>query len=240
MLRSTDFSNLSSKVIFFTSDIAFDQGRAVAALLAGLQETFDGQVTTLPLPPGTPGDIPRITLSSSDGTKSLEAGPERISVLFRAKHGEIETVNNQIKLTLRSRAAYEKMLRCRISRLAINLSHFFAVPDPAMVIARQFCKNELLERSDDFKGALSRTETMELHAHKRFEIREGLPVNSWVRVKSIRQEQQQGNGILVEQDINTLAERDNTANFSEAEMDVIFHEMFSESESIMELYFRGV
>ncbi|MCI0564321.1 MAG: hypothetical protein MN733_38095 [Nitrososphaera sp.] len=238
MPRSSDFSNLSSKIILFTSDIAFDQGKAVAALLAGVQKAFDGQVTTLPLPPNAPGDIPRIILVSSDGTKTLEAGPQRISVSFQAKHGQFETVDYQIKLMLQAHAAYEKVLRCRISRLAINLSRFLAVADPAMVIAHHFCREELLERTDDYKGALSRTETMELHAHKRFEIREGLPVNSWVRVKTVREGQERGDGVLIEQDINTLAERSNTSDFSRDQISEIVREMFAESSAIMELYFR--
>ena len=240
MLRSTDFSNLTSKVILFTSDIAFDQGQALAALLADLQGIFNGQITTLPLPPGAPGEIPRITLGSSDEIKSLEAGPERLSILFHAKDGKIETVDDQVNLALRSLAAYKVALKCRISRLAINVSHIFAIPNPAMVIARYFCKEKLLERRDDFKGALSRTEKMELHAHKRFDLKEGLTVNSWVRIKTLLQQQDQSTGILVEQDINTLGERANTADFSNDEIDSIIREMFSESRTIMKLYFEGV
>lgn len=239
MLRSTAFSTQSSKIILFTSDIAFDQSKAVATLLGGLHETFNGQVITLPMPPEAPGEIPRITLNSSDGTKTLEAGPARISILFRAKDGRIETIDNQIDLALRSLEAYDKGLHHRISRLAINLSHFLAMADPAMVIARHFCKDELLERRENFRGPLSRTETMELHAHKRFELREGLPVNSWVRVKTMRPPPEQPSGVIVEQDINTLRERENTAAFSKDDINEIMQKFFSESKNIMELYFKS-
>ncbi len=237
MLRSTAFSTLSSKIILFTSDVAFNQGRALTALLAGLQETFDGQVVTLPLPADAPGEIPRITLNSSDGAISLEAGPQRISILFRAKNDVIENTDGQIELALRSLEAYDKGLHHRISRLAINLSHFLAIDDPAMVIARHFCKDELLERRENFRGPLSRTETMELHAHKRFELLEDLSVNSWVRVKTVRQQQEQPRGVLVEQDINTLAERENTADFSKQNITEIIRKALSESTDILELYF---
>lgn len=237
MLRSTAFSTLSSKIILFTSDVAFNQGRALTALLAGLQQTFDGQVVTLPLPPDAPGDIPRITLNSSDGALSLEAGPQRISILFRAKNDVIETTDGQIELALRVFDAYVITLKFRISRLAINLSRFCAIDDPAMVIARHFCKDELLERRDDFRGALSRTETMELHAHKRFELLEDLSVNSWVRVKTVRQQQEQPSGVLIEQDINTLAERENTADFTKQNINEIIRKALSESTDVLELYF---
>ena len=145
MLRSTAFSTLSSKIILFTSDVAFNQGRALAALLAGLQQTFDGPVTTLPLPADAPGEIPRITLNSSDGTISLEAGPQRISILFRAKNDVIEKTDGQIELALRAFDAYSNAMKFRISRLAINLSRFSAIDDPAMVIARHFCKESPTE-----------------------------------------------------------------------------------------------
>ncbi len=237
MLRSTAFSTLSSKIILFTSDVAFNQGRALTALLADLQHTFDGQVVTLPLPADAPGEIPRITLNSSDGALSLEAGPQRLSILFRAKNDVIENTDSQIELVLRVFDAYAKALNFRISRLAINLSRFSPIDDPAMVIARHFCKDELLERRGDFKAALSRTETMELHAHKRFELLENLLVNSWVRVKTVRQQQEQPSGVLVEQDINTLAERENTANFSKQIISDIIRKSLSESTNILELYF---
>ena len=167
----------------------------------------------------------------------MEAGPQRISILFRAKNDVIENTDGQIELALRSLEAYDKGLHHRISRLAINLSHFLAIDDPAMVIARHFCKDELLERRGDFKGALSRTETMELHAHKRFVLLENISVNSWVRVKTVRQQKEQPSGVLVEQDINTLAERESTADFTKQDIDAIIRKTLSESMNILELYF---
>ena len=80
---------------------------------------------------------------------------------------------------------------------------------------------------------------MELHAHKRFEIQEDLPVNSWVRVKTLKPPPEQPSGVIVEQDINTLLERENTAAFSRDDINEIIQKFFSESKDIMELYFKS-
>jgi hypothetical protein len=87
----------------------------------------------------------------------------------------------------------------------------------------------------------NRPEAFEIHAHKRFKMGEFL-VNSWVRCKSAiaSSASEMQPIVLVEQDINTLAEDVPSKVFRKAEIEAFFAKVSTEARTILNLYFPKV
>lgn len=81
--------------------------------------------------------------------------------------------------------------------------------------------------------------SFELHGHKKY-IYRSFDVNSWVRVRSGKARPKQGISrpiVLVEQDINTLAELMESRSYSKREISTFFRHIIKEFDSILKLYF---
>jgi hypothetical protein len=122
--------------------------------------------------------------------------------------------------------------------LALVLNRFQRHDTPGRAIAAHFCRPELLSNEPNRKGPLNRPENFELHAHKSYTL-EGFSVNSWVRCKTGRIERA-GEGqpiVLVEQDINTLAERLGEERFTPESIERFHRAAAAELGQILTLYF---
>ena len=129
---------------------------------------------------------------------------------------------------------YIDAFQVRVGRLAGILNRFAKNDSPGLYLARHFCK----ERWDT--APFNRPESFELHAHKRFALGNQIQVNSWVRSKSGKlasSEKQDQSIVLVEQDINTLAEEAPSRAFSLDEIRAFFRLAASEFDAILTLYY---
>jgi len=66
---------------------------------------------------------------------------------------------------------------------------------------------------------------------------DGVSVNSWVRIKAVQLTPGQYDHVLVEQDINTLAEELTSRRFEPAQMAGWFREASRQFDTVLELYF---
>jgi len=239
MLNASRFSVQQVILHCFTSDYSFSSPTALSVLLQ-FREIFAGDVTTLPLPAQSPVEIPRIILKSAAGDKQLQAGPERLSVIHSRQQAEDLNIADALRLAARVVFESRQVLKFRVSRLAVIMTRTLPIADPAMELVRHFCKEAMIDRTTDPKGALSRTENFELHAHKKFRP-EGMDIdlNSWMRCKSGMLQSAQGAtaAVAIEQDINTLAEAAPTANFDDNQVSQIFEKLVTELHAVMVLYF---
>jgi hypothetical protein len=182
--------------------------------------------------PGIPPEIPRLNLSSSDRRWKLQAATRRLNLFW-------ERVDDQDTLPPASflralpeiiRPFLEISSDLKPTRLAYILRRFAAAETPSKDLAHYFVRPELLT------GPLNRPSDFELHAHKVYTPKGFEPVNSWIRWKTARLASNQAPGILVEQDLNTLAERPQQDGFSQDTVENFFSVASNEAESILAFY----
>jgi hypothetical protein len=87
------------------------------------------------------------------------------------------------------------------------------------------------------KGPLNRPSDFEVHAAKRFDLLEGLPINSWFRCKTALMGEQRQAIVLVEQDFNTLAEELDERDFNAEKRRQFFGRVPDEFRQVLDLYF---
>lgn len=245
MLQASEFSTQSIVFHCFTSDVPFVTAAALSVIIGKFREAFDGEITTLPIPPNAAPEVPRIIVKAANDKSELQAGPERFSIIFRRLPneplGEVD-VDEALKASLKIFSTTRKALKFRVSRIAVIATRALPIANPAMELAQHFCKPEFLERTADRKGALSRTENFELHAHKKFRSpKVNADVNSWVRCKTgmLRSVDGAQPAVVVEQDMNTPQEAMPTAKFEDQQIRQILTRLLVEQDSVLSVYFPG-
>ncbi len=127
---------------------------------------------------------------------------------------------------------YREYLQARVSRLAAVVSRHAVHEAPGLVLSRYFCRPEIT------RGPLNRPESFEIHARKSYTLAGKFKINSWVRSKTGVEPGKEGRPVvLVEQDLNTLAEDAETMSFSETEIQSFFSAATLELDAILAVYY---
>ncbi len=227
-LSSTDFSLQSIQASAFVSGGDLSPSSILRQVLQEWGDVYDGEPLSLPLPPDVPGEIPAVVLSSKDKTLSLQVARERLNLFWHQQAGAQADLA-EIYAGFAERMAWIfKKNGASPGRLAALVTRLAAIPQPGRLLAEKFCRDEWL------RGPLNRPEGFELHAHKVFSLLPNLRVNSWIRIKTAGQPYQ---NVLVEQDMNTLAEEREQRRFDKSEMASMFERAADELNKIVDLYF---
>lgn len=232
MAHAGDFSIASCQATLFTPDAEVSPTRFMTRLLAEWTGRFDAEPTVIPLPEGVPKEVPKIILESTNRQWRCEVASARMNLFWRRPQtagvgiGLPEFYQTAVPLLLQ----YRDFVACPIRRLAAVVNRYVVNDRPAEYLARHFCQERWL-------GApFNRPENFELHAHKRFQLTDGIITNSWVRSKTGKLSDTNSPIVLVEQDLNTLAEEANR-DFAEADIRRFFEGVSLEFDTILNLYF---
>ena len=232
MIQATVFRMSVIQCVIFTPHLAFRSSDILAHLLEHWKNDFDGQPLTMPIPDDAPAEIPRILLKSVDDSLRMEIARGRTSVLWnRTSEGgdpEVSVVVEKFRDILQDLTGHVNVLP---GRLALVLNRVLPIENPARKLAEHFCKDAWIA------GPLNRSENFELHALKKYRLAQQFDVNSWVRVKTGQRRTDGMRVVLVEQDINTLAEELETQQFQPQQMRDFFLAAVPECDQIFELYF---
>ena len=241
-LLAPDFAVVALRCVFFTQGIAFETNPAISALVRLEGLSLDGQIVSLPIPAEAPPQVPRLQMGTRDKSHTLEASPERFTFAWQLVSQGATPSQRFVEIAVEAFDAYRRALPCRLGRVALHVLRFATSQEPAMALARHFCKPDWLRRDEGHKGALSRCENFELHAHKRFPLKSGMMVNSWMRCKTGQLESGgvASNGVVSDQDINTLAEEAQAKNLLNEEAAEILREMLDEAGSVVNSYFPEI
>jgi hypothetical protein len=233
MLRATDFHIANFQSIIFTPDVsAFSVPKTLAAILGKYAHRYDGSVQSLPLPDDIPQEVPRVILQSKDGIYRLDVSPARVSSYWiRAdeKQAEPEDIVSSCVEVLED---YVRGMEVQVSRLALVLTRVYRTENPAELLVERFCQHEL-------QGVLfNNSENFEIHNHKRLQLKD-FSVNAWIRCKTAGWvvDNSLVSGVLVEQDLNTLAEEVEQRRFTTEEISSYFQNASMEAETTLQLYF---
>lgn len=221
----------------FTPDEEVSPARFSKKLLPAWSTRFDADPFAIPNMPGLPVEVPRLVLNSKANLWRCELATARINFYWNNPDPLTQKYPaNDIYTELRSLvsdflAAFEP----RVARLAAVVHRISANDSPGRTLATHFCAEQW------HKAPFNRPENFELHAHKRYALGSGTKVNSWVRNKTAFATRGPTTNpvILVEQDLNTLAEDAQNAAFTTQQVSAFFEAAPTEFDSILKLYYPG-
>ncbi len=231
-----DFVVVSVQTVAFLADRILSPSRIMASVLKSYADRYDGEIQALPLPPDVPAELPRVILQSADQRFRFEAGPARISSIWQYQDDDREDLSS---VTSRCR---EVLVHClgelkpRVGRLALVITRARPTEHPAQILVEQFCNSN--SQCEPF----NRSSNFEIHNHKQYTPSQSDPkltINSWVRCKTGTLTKNNSPAILVEQDLNTLAEDLERNRFDAASTTAFFDLTVQEADSILKKYFPG-
>jgi hypothetical protein len=232
MVSAADFAIQTIQVVAFASG---EMLRPSLVLLQGLQHysaIYDAEPVSLPLPEVAPEEIPSVILFSRDGSLRMDVARRVVRLSWNRVNVATQPVLEQVCSEFADRAAtlFETTERT-VGRLGVVVTRRALLDNPGQALAQRFCRDRWLQ------GPLNRPEGFELHAHKVFELSQGLPVNSWVRIKAHREADQVYRYVIVEQDINTLDEDMDHRRFDSSQLRAIATNAAREQDVVLDLYF---
>lgn len=235
MLRASAFRTHLWQAVAFTPDGGPSVARTAAELLPQWVARFDGSPIVLPQVDMLPPDVPRVQLTSADGAWRFDAGPNRIALVKTAVRGEPDAseTGDFFDEAVERFETYRTAFSVRLGRLAAIVTRAVEQDEPGIALARHFTAERW------HTAPLNRPEGFELHAHKRYTPTDLPEVNSWVRIKTgnVRRDDGPRRAIVVEQDVNTLAEAAGQANFDDTGIRVFYRAVANELDQILGLYF---
>jgi hypothetical protein len=238
MLRADSFVLGGARAVAIISPAQHvPAGRSVALVLAKFGERFNGEMQVLPLPEQAPAELPRAILQSANKAWTLTISPERIESAWtrqdEAGDNGLREVSRECSIVF---APFVIEMNFQIARLALTLSRFSHCHSPATELIDCFCN----ERSK--ADPLKRSTAFELHNYKAYRPTQtelSFDLNSWVRCKTGTAGPSKSPAVIVEQDLNTLAEPSEPLNFDIANIEGFFAAVPSEADEILQRYFTG-
>jgi len=228
MLNS--FKPISFQASIFTPSLNFTSGKIFAGLQQSFDTLFNGQPILIPLPPDIPKEVPVITLSSADNKFKLEVSQARLNFYRINTDESVMDSSDFISKFDLIVGEYLKLTSATVGRLALITTKCLETPIPAKELAEHFCKPGFLVEP------FNRPENFEIHSHKKYSFN-AIEVNSWVRCKTGLLRKENKPVIIVEQDLNTLAEDIEKKQYSIDEIKTFFERSFKEQQEILIKYF---
>lgn len=232
MLKAQDFFTAVYQATIFTPDASvFSAPKLLATILGKYAHRYNGSVQALPLPENIPLEIPRIILQSSDGLFKLEASPARVNSLFMQNVESLVEPKDLFSICFEVLEHYVENTNMQVDRLALVLTRVHKTDNPAQVLIERFCKSEL-------QSIFVHSENFEIHNHKQSQLKE-FAVNSWIRCKTATLffPNTETTGVVVEQDLNTLARETEQRRFTSEDICTYFNQALQEAQDILQLYF---
>lgn len=223
----------------FTPGAEISANRILSRLLPDWARLFDGAPIALPMPDAMPREIPRVIFQSRSGEWRCECASARLNVFWRQPSDgasvDDQTPQRAYGIILPLIRQYLDVADARVGRLAALTSRYAEHDSPSTYLARHFCKEKWIV------APFNRPENFELHAHKKFLLAGRFQVNSWVRNKTgtVTVNGVTRTVILVEQDLNTLAEEESARTFSGDEIAAFFEATVDGFRDALSLYYPG-
>lgn len=232
-ITAADFRLISCQATLFTPDEEVSGAKIVSRLLPDWIQRFDAEPIVLPSPEGFPREFPRVILQSSSEEWRCEISSARLNIFWKRIAGRDSSLSLIFDEIVPLLHEYRDFLRARVGRIAAVVTRFAEHQSPGVYLAHHYCQDRWLQ------APLNRPESFELHAHKRFEFNEELKVNSWVRNRTgfVKEEEEQLRAVLVEQDMNSLAEEESSRDFDTTAISSFFVDAAEQFDTILALYY---
>ena len=237
MIIASDFEYLSYQAVVFTPELQLNLNRILSAIVGQYSDKFNGDPVVFQIPPDAPREIPRMVLRNQDESWKAQFSSTRLDIIWLRNYlkNEILDISEFLNYSNKIFDSYRELTNTRFGRLAFIVNRVQKSSNPGRELANHFCKQMWLKTK-----ALDRPEDFELHAFKRYKADEIIgEINSWIRHKTVRVKVDMTNmvnAILVEQDLNTPQEKNETEDY-EPLLENFFLMAPKEMEKILDLYY---
>jgi hypothetical protein len=234
MISAQDFKISSCQAVLFTPDEGVSIRKFLDTLAKNWSKRFDSDPVILPGADTAPRELPRVLLRSNGADWRCQIGPARLDVFWQKTGPDVPSPSLSEFLREASDlvSEYKRVFDVRAARLATVVARYVHHESPGLFLARHFCQDRWL------KAPLNRPESFELHARKAYVMAGLCTINSWVRNKTgVVPAESNKSIILVEQDLNTLAEEVSGRAFSEEQIRSFFSAASTELDNILFLYY---
>lgn len=237
MIKASCFEYLSYQAVVFTPELQLNINRVIAELVGKYSDRFNGDPVVIPIPPDAPREIPRIILKNQDESWKAQFSSTRLDIIWLRNYlkNDVLDITDFLNYSDKIFSSYRELTKTRFGRLALIINRIQKSSDPGKELASHFCKQQWLQSK-----ALNRPENFELHAFKKYKVNEEIgEVNSWIRHKTVRVKVDMtniANAISVEQDLNTLQERNEPDDY-ESLRKIFFKTAPNEMGKIFALYY---
>lgn len=234
MIKAKEFKTLTLQISIFTPLLSFSANKISGNIFQKFSDIFDNTPQFIPLPQDSPAEIPRVILSDIDNKIKMEIAPSRVNLFrFLLQKEDAFDINEFIKITNKVLKEYLNYTSAKVGRLAVVQRLGLTINNPGTVLASHFCKDDWLKEPFD------RPEGFQIHAHKKYSLKEfkKYNVNSWVRCQTGFIEPGKKNAITIQQDINTLNEDLDKNEFTFDEIKDFPNVFLSEQKKILIKYF---
>jgi len=230
MISEKEFKIFSIQYSMFTPALIFSMNKILGEIMNSFSKEFNGNTTSIPLPDNAPKEFPRIIFTSSDKKLKMEIALNRVN-LFNFILPDEESIDEAefFNFAITIQKKYVECCSAKIGRLALVMTKYIYNDNPGLALANHFCKERWL------KEPFNRPETFNIQSHKKYKY-ENFNINSWVKCNSGLINNNQP-AILIEQDINTLAEEIDKLDFNEKNAKKFLNSINKEQISILQKYF---
>jgi hypothetical protein len=235
MPLAADFQLAQVQAVAFTPDVnEFSPARVFAAVFESYRARYTGAPISLPLPDGAPDFVPAVVLKSADDTWRLDAAPARLtSTWSRTRDDHNLSLHDAVDACAEVVAHYIAETGVRVARLALVVRRSCRDPAPPQTLIARFASERAAA------GPFRNSRTFEVHNHKAYPVAalDDLRINSWMRCKTGFVVSPDRPAVIVEQDLNTLAEEQDQQSFSPARSSQFFAAVAKEADEILQIYF---
>ncbi|MEW6008167.1 MAG: hypothetical protein AB1629_00845 [Candidatus Omnitrophota bacterium] len=229
MIKAKDFNIFQIQASIFTPALQFSQTKILSGLISKFSTVFDGTPISLPLPQDAPSEIPRLSLRDSGENIKLEIALNRANFFIYQKQETVIDEDKFFNLCLPVFEEYIKLSYAKVGRLAIVVVNILKQDTPGLTLVQHFCKDRWLKDT-------ILPENFEIHSHKKYEFG-GFNVNNWIRCKSGILVKESAKVVMVEEDINTLAEDLQEKDFDMPKITSFLRGSFKKQKELLEVYF---
>lgn len=228
LIKPEEFRFNSFQGVLFCPTAQAITGKAQGQILAQFGERFDGTPTILPIPPEAPAEFPRMILQSADSQWGVEVALSRVTFRWVQMKEEQRLAPSAFRDSFID--FFEKLIKIQplsIGRLALLINRYILTDEAGQLISRAFLKEAVFSKMQTV------LENTEVHLHRKIKV-SGVNANEWIRFKSGLLNLPgtlSRNILLVEQDINTLAEEVTSKQFSPDDVKKFTDAGFSQAES---------
>ncbi|SLM28865.1 hypothetical protein MTBBW1_1610027 [Desulfamplus magnetovallimortis] len=232
-----DFRTAKLMAVIFTPEFSITDRLAIANAVQTISGgRFNGEFISVPVAQDAAPEIPRIILTSKDGTWKFEVSLLRSNLTFFQPANlavNVPTVVSFGKFAGSFFSLYQKSINAKAAKLGFVTEKFMPLDreKPSGMIVKKFCNEHFAQKVFD------NTEAFELHSLKKYPF-DRFHINSWVKFKSAKLANKARTPIiLVENDINTYMEGQEGADFKADDIMTFFSAIPDHLESISALFF---
>ena len=236
-MKVFDFKIIAYQTVAFTQGGFPKLGLLTRNLLEKFGDDFPADPVSLPIPDNAPREIPRLIMKNDDGTRTLQVSPARVDIVLRPPIDFSLQTGDPLALDVLN--YLESKFHTRYGRLSVVITRLHQLANPGIALAKHFCKQEWVDSK-----ALDRSDVFEMHAYRRYRVSDEFPqINSWIRHKAgvhLLFGEKPVTGIIVEQDLNTPQELENSSIYETSTRESFFKTIATEADSILSLYYPEV